>query len=174
MLAEGVVLETNLLQASQLAFFFGATGFLATIRFTTFFFSRELGLLASNVIATLSNATSAAAIAAAPSASALAPTAAPSLSGSIGNFVSKRFGSFSGAFPCGYDSILHTRHRAGTGLACFYRRRNLIQNHAGRSRSGRLSRSGSVGNFASKHFGSLSGVFGRRSSTPWCWSNQQP
>jgi hypothetical protein len=60
-----------------LAFFFGATGFLATTRFTTFFLPRELGLLASNVIATLSNATPAAAIAAAPSASALAPIAAP-------------------------------------------------------------------------------------------------
>jgi hypothetical protein len=66
----------------------------------------------------------------------------------------------SGAFPCGYNSSLRTRY---TGLSCFYRGRNLIQDHAGRSRSGGLSRSGgrssSIGNFASKRFGSFSGTF---------------
>jgi hypothetical protein len=87
-------------------------------------------------------------------------TGGPSGSGgrsrSIGKFASERFGFFSGAFPCGYDSFLHTCYK---GPLCFYRCRNLIQNHAGRSRTGGPGRSRSIGNFASKRFGSFSGAF---------------
>jgi hypothetical protein len=91
-----------------------------------------------------------------------------------GSSVSKHYGSYSGAFPCGYDSFR-------TGRTGFYRRRNFIPDHAGRGRSGGRSRSdgrsgstgransggrslsdgrsGSIGNSASKRFGSYSGAF---------------
>ena len=84
------------------------------------------------------------------------PSGSGGRSSSIGNFASERFGFFSGAFPRCYDSFLHTRYN---GLLCFYRCRNLIQNNAGRSRTGGSGRSSSSGNFASKRFGSISGTF---------------
>ena len=60
----------------MLAFFFGAARFSAATLFATFFFARELGPLASVVVATLSKTTPAAAVVAASPASALAPLAA--------------------------------------------------------------------------------------------------
>ena len=73
------------------------------------------------------------------------PSGSGGRSSSIGNFASERFGFFSGAFPRCYDSFLHTCYN---GLLCFYRCRNLIQNHAGRSRTG-----------GPKRFGPFSGAF---------------
>jgi hypothetical protein len=84
------------------------------------------------------------------------PSGSRGRSSSIGNFAGKRFGFFSRTFPRGYHSFLHTCYN---GLLCFYRCRNLIQNHTGRSRTGGPGRSSSIGNFASKRFGSFSGAF---------------
>lgn len=125
----------------MLAFFFGEVRFLVATLFATFFFARELDFLAS--------------IGADHSRTG-GPSGSGGRSRGIGNFASERFGFFSGAFPCGYDSFLHTCYK---GHLCFYRRRNLIQNHAGCSRTGGLGRSRSIGNFASKRFGSFSGAF---------------